>query len=461
MKIISAKSRNFIYGAYALAMVLLLCIGYLSVLATKENEENIGSVLQTHKVLTESERLYSEVKDAQRAQRGYLLTEDEVYLREFSTSKDSVFKTITKLEKMTAEQPAQLQRLQELTSLANETFNYWQKTIALNQNNERAAALSFVRKGFGYDLVLRIGNLITDFKKYEEALLEQRNTEYVKSRRIRGFIETVGGVLALFLLTLSLLILRKLLEREKQLSTTLEERVEARTEELRKSLLDLSRTNEELDNFVYTASHDLRSPVVNLQGIQQVLKNSVKDRATPKELEYLRLMDVSIERLNRTIVELANIAKVTREHQLTEVLFFSDVYHDVLTDVAPLVEKTHAKIITDFGVDYISYPHAHLKSILYNLLSNAVKYHSPDRSPVVKITTFKDEGKICLSVTDNGLGLDQAEVNKLFHMYKRLHNHVEGSGVGLTMIRRIIENQGGKIMVTSRKGEGSTFTVIF
>ena len=310
MKIISAKSRNYIYGAYALAMVLLLCIGYLSILATKENEENISSVINTHKVLTESERLYSEVKDAQRAQRGYLLTEDEIYLANYSTSKDSVFKTITKLEKMTAEQPTQLQRLQELTTLANETFDYWQKTLELNQNKDRAAALALVRKGFGYDLVLRIGNLINDFKKYEEALLEQRQTEYLKSRRTRGMIETVGGVLALILLTLSLLILRKLLERERQLSTTLEERVEARTEELRKSLVDLSRTNEELDNFVYTASHDLRSPVINLQGIQQVLKNSVKDKATPKELEYLRLMDLSIDRLNRTIVELANIAKV-------------------------------------------------------------------------------------------------------------------------------------------------------
>ena len=224
---------------------------------------------------------------------------------------------------------------------------------------------------------------------------------------------------------------------------------------------ELERINDELDNFVYTASHDLRTPVINLTGLQQVLKSSLRGKANPKEEEFLRLMDVSVQRLEKTITELAGIAKVSRENLSSETLSFSSVLQDVLTDVAPLVEQTRAQIVADFQVDEISYPPSHLKSILYNLLSNAIKYSSPERQSLVTVSTFMDKGRTGLKVQDNGLGLKPEQVEKLFIMYKRLHSHVEGSGVGLTMIKRIVENHGGRIFVESRPGEGTSFTVIF
>jgi signal transduction histidine kinase len=103
------------------------------------------------------------------------------------------------------------------------------------------------------------------------------------------------------------------------------------------------------------------------------------------------------------------------------------------------------------------------RSIVYNLLSNAIKYRSPDRPPVVRVHC-RPEGEYSeLSVSDNGLGLDLSadKREKLFAMFKRLHNHVEGSGVGLYMVKRMIENAGGRIEVESTLGEGSTFKVYF
>lgn len=460
MKIQRSQFKRFIYAAFGFSLVLLFLVGYFSYRATGENEENLARVLHTHEVLTEGEKLYTELKDAQRSQRGYLLTENQVYLNHFSASKDSVFALIPKLQRVTADQPIQQIRLDELTSIVNETFAYWEKTISLNQSRKRDNAFALVKEGVGFRLAERIGKLILEFKKHEQMLLAQRQADYLNSRRSRNLLAVGGGILAILLLSLSFIALRKLLEREQQLTNTLDQKVKERTRKLNKSLESLTKTNEELDSFVYTASHDLRTPIVNLMGLTQILKKSFNGNLSTKQEEFLRLMDASVERLDRTVKQLADIAKISREDLSIETVSFSTIFKDVLEDIAPLIEKTNAQIITDFEVSEISYPYAHLKSVLYNLVSNAIKYHAPDRRPVVKIATFHEQERTCLTVEDNGLGLSPKQLDKLFTMYKRLHDHVEGSGVGLTIVKRIIENHGGRIMVSSKLHEGSTFTMV-
>lgn len=461
MKIISENTKGFINAAFAFSIALLLITGYFSYRATKENEKNLGWVLHTQKVLNEGAKLYSELKDAQRSQRGYLLTENEVYLTKFATSKDEVYKGIPKLKKLTANQPLQQKRLQELASLTDETFAYWEKTIALSQSQQRDSALALVKEGIGFEFAERIGKLVREFEQQEQVELQQRQAEYLGSRNLRNTLGIGGGIMAILLLSLAFITLRKLLSKEQQLTNTLEQKVEERTRNLNKSLEDLTKTNEELDSFVYTASHDLRTPIVNLLGLQQILKKSFNGSLSPKQEEFFSLMGASVERLDRTVKQLAEIAKINREDEPVEAVSFSAVLKEVLADVTPLTEETNAQVFADFQVEEIHYPYAHLKSLIYNLLSNAIKYHSPGRIPVVKISTFTEQGRCCMSVKDNGLGLDPKQVNKLFIMFKRLHTHVDGTGVGLTMVKRIVENKNGKIMVDSISGEGSTFTVVF
>jgi signal transduction histidine kinase len=102
----------------------------------------------------------------------------------------------------------------------------------------------------------------------------------------------------------------------------------------------------------------------------------------------------------------------------------------------------------------------HLRSVLYNLLSNAIKYAAPARPPRVQLRCHPGtSGGLVLEVQDNGLGLDGAQQAKLFGMFQRLHTHVEGSGIGLYMVKKIVTNAGGTITVLSQPGVGSTFTV--
>ena len=114
------------------------------------------------------------------------------------------------------------------------------------------------------------------------------------------------------------------------------------------------------------------------------------------------------------------------------------------------------------GCPQVSFAEKNLRSIIYNLLSNALKYRHPDRAPVVHLRSHLEGRYAVLSVQDNGLGLNlDQDGSKLFALFQRLHDHVEGSGIGLYMVKKIVENAGGRIEVSSQQGVGSTFSVYF
>jgi signal transduction histidine kinase len=130
-------------------------------------------------------------------------------------------------------------------------------------------------------------------------------------------------------------------------------------------------------------------------------------------------------------------------------------------DIAALITESGAVIHTDFQVQTLPYARKNLRSIIYNLLSNAIKYRSPDKNIEIFASTRETENNIVLIIQDNGLGIPEKQKHKLFAMFKRLHTHVEGSGIGLYILKRIVENYGGHVQVDSQEGEGSTFTVFF
>ncbi|MBO9703007.1 MAG: HAMP domain-containing histidine kinase, partial [Sporocytophaga sp.] len=126
------------------------------------------------------------------------------------------------------------------------------------------------------------------------------------------------------------------------------------------------------------------------------------------------------------------------------------------------IKKTNATIKEDFSeISTIKFAKKNLQSIFHNLLSNAIKYHSPERNPEIFITTKLEENHTILSIQDNGLGMKKEQADKIFSEFKRLHKDVEGSGVGLYLVKRIITSAGGKIEVESEPGKGSIFKVYF
>ncbi|MBC7446614.1 MAG: PAS domain-containing sensor histidine kinase [Hymenobacteraceae bacterium] len=224
----------------------------------------------------------------------------------------------------------------------------------------------------------------------------------------------------------------------------------------------LTRTNVDLDNFIYTASHDLRAPIINIEGLLALLQDEWPAESRVGDVPYIMgLMHGAVERFKDTIDQLTDLTKLQRAHAepATDVPL-APMVAAVELDLQPLITQTGGRVQVDVAAcPSVSFSPKNLRSVVYNLLSNALKYHHPDRPPLVRLTSHAENGYTVLAVHDNGLGLAPEQQPELFNLFRRLHTHVEGSGVGLYMVKRIVENAGGKVTVRSEPGVGSSFSV--
>lgn len=233
-------------------------------------------------------------------------------------------------------------------------------------------------------------------------------------------------------------------------------------EELKSKNEDLVKINVDLDNFIYTASHDLKAPVTNLEGLINLLNKQLDKKLNDQEKNILNMMETSIHKFKKTISDLTDITKVQKGFDgLKETLLFKDVLEDVKLDLTQMLSVSNAQIHEDFQVEGVVFTPNNLRSIFYNLISNAIKYRSPERPLKIEIKTRQESDFIVLSIKDNGLGISDYQRPKLFTMFKRFHTHVDGTGIGLYVIKRILENNRGKIELDSDEREGSTFNVYF
>lgn len=236
-------------------------------------------------------------------------------------------------------------------------------------------------------------------------------------------------------------------------------------EELGRANIQLKKTNNDLDNFVYTASHDLKAPISNIEGLINALVDSLGKECLNQEDagDIIQMISKSVGRFRNTIQELSEIGKIQRN--LSEDISninICEVIENTKSMLHVEIENSEASIITDTSeCPSIQFSKKDLKSILYNLLSNAIKFRSPDRKPQILIKTYRVPGFIVLSVKDNGLGIPSNKIDKVFTMFRRFHDHVEGTGVGLYIVKRIIDNNQGKIELESTQNKGTEFKIYF
>lgn len=232
----------------------------------------------------------------------------------------------------------------------------------------------------------------------------------------------------------------------------LEEQLREKNREQEKIILDH-------DTFVYTASHDLRSPLNNLEALVQQVGENYNDPNVIDEL--VPLLNESILRLRNKIDELSVIGKRREEENKKSTVRFQTVYEEVLKDLELEIASSGAALSADFSrLPEISFSQKNIRSLLQNLISNGLKYRNPDTAPLITVRTAPvDADTVLLSVEDNGLGIKEAEKDRIFDMYTRFNTQVEGTGVGLGIVKKIVDNNGGKIEVESLPGTGSTFKI--
>lgn len=244
-----------------------------------------------------------------------------------------------------------------------------------------------------------------------------------------------------------------------------QEAIRVKNEELTHLNNQLMRVNSDLDNFIYTASHDLKSPISNIEGLVHALKEflSVQTPECPRVDQLLTMIQDSIDRFNRTINDLSDIIKLQRlNDEEASPVDLEDIIEGIQMDLSFLMQDAGGQVKMGLnGIRYINFSPKNLRSIFYNLIANSLKYRAPDRDPIIEIIGGESPEFIVITVRDNGLGMDLSQGPSIFGMFRRLHNHVDGTGIGLYIVKKIMDNSDGRIEVESEVGVGSTFKLYF
>lgn len=233
-----------------------------------------------------------------------------------------------------------------------------------------------------------------------------------------------------------------------------------------RNLKELEILNASHETFIYSVSHDLKGPLLNIEGLVQLLiqtsgelmRKRVADDEEHKTIAAM--LDKSVKSMRDIINELSEIAKIEGNYKdLVETVNFENILKEVEMTVKDKLNKSEANIHIDIKEPEIEFSRKNLRSMLYNLLSNALNYKSPDRAPEIHIKTKKENGFVQISIKDNGIGIAEEKKGLIFTPYTRYKKEVEGTGIGLYLVKKIIENAGGKIIVNSNLGEGSEFII--
>ncbi|WP_028981928.1 PAS domain-containing sensor histidine kinase [Sporocytophaga myxococcoides] len=234
---------------------------------------------------------------------------------------------------------------------------------------------------------------------------------------------------------------------------------------------ELKKANVDLDNFIYTASHDLKAPVSNIEGLVTYLDQLLKElySKTDRKEEVDNLIDLiyqSIAKFRKTIEDLTDVTKAQgngKSEDLTVINIYDALEEAKITLMNDL-NNSRCVITHQLDAPEIEFSMKDLRSILYNLLSNSIKYRARERACKIMVKTYYQGGNIILEVKDNGIGIAPQNQEGMFQIFRRVHNQkldVEGTGVGLYILKRIMDNNNGSIHVESEIDKGSTFRLTF
>jgi PAS domain S-box-containing protein len=220
---------------------------------------------------------------------------------------------------------------------------------------------------------------------------------------------------------------------------------------------EIKRVNQDLEQFAFSASHDLQEPLRNVTIYSELLSRRYGDKFEGEALKFLGYLSAGATRMEMLVRDLLAYSQVTGRQESTEETDANEVLAQTLDILAPTISQAGAEVASDL-LPSVRIHRTHLQQLFQNVIGNAIKYrgHEPPR---VHVTAARQPGSWVFSVVDNGIGIAREYHDHVFGLFKRLHNTVEysGTGIGLAICKRIVEQYHGRIWVESEPGKGSTF----
>lgn len=437
----------------------------------------------TNRVINAVNKLHVAVLRAESGQRGYLLTQDEAYLEEYKETLNSFSSLADEVEvsAYSSDLPQQVSRIDELLLLTRTKINGMVEVVELVRDDQTPKAFALLESDRGLNLYNEFEEIFQSIDSSERAMQSTHLANLMKLRRdsVNTLIISSGTTL-LLIISIFALLKMNLRENEKHqhdledINEDLETKINERTQELRVYSDELARSNRELEDFAFVASHDLQEPLRKIRAFGNRLDSGYKDVMDERGQDFLARMLNAAERMSMLISDLLAFSRVSTRGRDFEDVNLNDVIHAVVDDLEIAIEEKGAQI-NIATLPTIRADKSQIDQLFLNILSNALKFQAEDTIPVVNVETSSPdpadmEGLLLadeynwlkITIADNGIGFDQSFAEKIFAPFQRLHGRSEykGTGIGLAVCRRIVERHNGKISAQSTPGEGTLFTIV-
>lgn len=448
-------------------------LAYRSVDVITANNININNTLQTINLIKD---LNKELAAAESSQRGYLLTEDPDYLEPYHKTLVVVDDLLMRLGDSTTGLPQQKDRFSLLYVYVRKKIDEMQRMVSLTDRDEIRAAIRQIKTDEGIELMRVISQLLSEMEVEEFGLLEKNKKNAVKNREfILMALLLANGIGLLLSLGVFYAFYRnstKVAELNQALSLAnaeLEEKVDVRTQALLQYSEELQRSNRELEEFAFVASHDLQEPLRKIRAFGDRLQQKFSAQLGDTGADYVKRMQAASKRMSTLIDDLLSFSRVTTKQRPFVRIDLNQVLHGVMDDLDYAIEETNAQLHID-PLPVIDADESQIAQVFMNLIANSLKFRQPNMRPIITIAcetnvvspvAEDDRSWCCLRFADQGIGFEAQYAERVFSLFQRLHGRDEysGTGIGLALCRKIIERHGGTISAQSEPGEGAVFTI--
>jgi signal transduction histidine kinase len=485
----------------AIGQILLLAAGFLvlvaisvtSVVLVNQARDDNRWVVHTVEVENQINTVLLEIRRAESAARGYLLTSEPRFLTEHETAVATIVPDVEKLINLTSDNPVQTESAKKLRSAVDERLAEFAKAIDFVKRNDTAGGIAMLRDPGAGASVRGISDATAAMFAEENRLFALRTERADRTQILASSVTIAGSSCVIALAALSIFLVRRSARArdaaEAQLrdsNLNLESIVQERTADLREA-------NEEIQRFAYIVSHDLRSPLVNIMGFTSELEelrgdifkriatlgrgasaplvpDNASDDAEPalegtdKQLsqdftEALGFIKSSIGKMDRLISAILNLTREGRREFQPEPIDTRELIEGIVSTVAHQAAEANAQVRIEPLPEVVSDRLA-LEQIFSNLIDNALKYLKPGVPGDITVRGRTKLGFAIFEIADNGRGIDPKDHQRIFDLFRRAGTQDRpGQGIGLAHVRALVRRLGGTMSVASELHNGSTFTI--